>query len=160
MKRTALAFLMLPALAHADWSSPGFNAFSAEGTGIFTSQAKLAKGTRPLTLSFDNTCWQPTDAIKLNEMLSLKKCDGTPPQWRLFRDGEYQMRVDTRSGTPTLMLTIQSTAEPSVANVTRQCPKWDGKPLTLEVGNDFPEGSVVRDFYSKQTATVQNGKIT
>lgn len=72
MKRTALAFLMLPALAHADWSSAGFNTFSAEGTGIFTSQAKLAKGTRPLTLSFDNTCWQPTDAIKLNEMLSLK----------------------------------------------------------------------------------------
>ena len=65
MKRTALAFLMLPALAHADWSSPGFSAFSAEGTGVFTSQAKLAKGTRPLTLSFDKTCWQPADAIKL-----------------------------------------------------------------------------------------------
>ena len=56
MKRTALAFLMLPALAHADWSSPGFNAFTAEGSGVFTSQAKLAKGTRPLTLSFDKTC--------------------------------------------------------------------------------------------------------
>ena len=38
MKRTAVAFLMLPALAHADWSSPGFNAFSAEGTGMFTSR--------------------------------------------------------------------------------------------------------------------------
>ncbi|MBF4113047.1 alpha-amylase [Enterobacter cloacae subsp. cloacae] len=160
MKRTALAFLMLPALAHADWSSPGFSAFSAEGTGVFTSQAKLAKGTRPLTVSFDNTCWQPTEAIKLNEMLSLKPCDGTPPQWRLFRDGEYQMRVDTRSGTPTLMLTIKSTAEQPVADVIRQCRKWDGKPLTLEVGNTFPEGSVVRDFYSKQTATVQQGKIT
>ena len=56
-------------------------------------------------------------------MLSLKPCDGTPPQWRLFRDGEYQMRVDTRSGTPTLMLTIKSTAEQPVADVIRQCPK-------------------------------------
>ena len=92
-------------------------------------------------------------------MLSLKPCDGTPPQWRLFRDGEYQMRVDTRSGTPTLMLTIKSAAEQPVADVIRQCPKWDGKPLTLEVGNTFPEGSVVRDFYSKQTATVQQGKL-
>ncbi|MXH64207.1 alpha-amylase, partial [Escherichia coli] len=133
-------------------SSPGFSAFRAEGTGVFTSQAKLAKGTRPLTVSFDNTCWQPTGSIKLNEMLSLKHCEGTPPQWRLFRDGDYQMRVDTRSGTPTLMLTIQSTAEQPVANVARQCPTWDGKPLTLEVSSTFPEGTVVRDYYSKQTA--------
>ncbi|MCD9160419.1 alpha-amylase, partial [Escherichia coli] len=96
MKRTALAVLMLPAFAHADWSSPGFDAFNAEGTGVFTSQATLAKGTRPLTLSLDNACWQPTKAIKLNEMLSLKPCEGTPPQWRLFRDGVYQMRIDTR----------------------------------------------------------------
>ena len=51
MKRTRIAALMLPAFAHADWSSPGFNAFSrTEGTGVFTSQATLAKGTRPLTL--------------------------------------------------------------------------------------------------------------
>ncbi|MRE66067.1 alpha-amylase, partial [Klebsiella quasipneumoniae] len=49
-------------------------------------QAKLTKGTRPLTLGFDKTCWQPSEAIKLNEMLSLKPCDGSPPQWRLFRD--------------------------------------------------------------------------
>ncbi|HBL9020463.1 TPA: alpha-amylase, partial [Enterobacter hormaechei] len=159
MKRTALAVLMLPAFAHADWSSPEFNAFSAEGTGVFTSQATLAKGTRPLTLSLDNACWQPTGAIKLNEMLSLKPCEGTPPQWRLFRDGVYQMRIDTRSGTPTLMLTVQSAAPQPVANVTRQCPKWDGKPLTIDVVNTFPEGTVVRDFYSKQTATVQNGKV-
>ncbi|MPV46438.1 alpha-amylase, partial [Enterobacter hormaechei] len=110
MKRTALAVLMLPAFAHADWSSPGFDAFNAEGTGVFTSQATLAKGIRPLTLSLDNACWQPTKAIKLNEMLSLKPCEGTPPQWRLFRDGVYQMRIDTRSGTPTLMLTVQSAA--------------------------------------------------
>ena len=93
-------------------------------------------------------------------MLSLKPCDGSPPQWRLFRDGEYQMRIDTRSGTPTLLLTIQSTAEQPVASVIRQCPKWDGKPLTLDVSHTFPEGTVVRDFYSKQTATVQNGNIT
>lgn len=92
-------------------------------------------------------------------MLSLKPCEGTPPQWRLFRDGVYQMRIDTRSGTPTLMLTVQSAAPQPVANVTRQCPKWDGKPLTIDVVNTFPEGTVVRDFYSKQTATVQNGKV-
>lgn len=90
MKRTALAVLMLPAFAHADWSSPGFNAFSAEGTGVFTSQATLAKGTRPLTLSLDNACWQPTGAIKLNEMLSLKPCEGT------HRSGGYSVTAFIR----------------------------------------------------------------
>lgn len=48
----------------------------------------------------------------------------------------------------------------TVASVIRQCPEWDGKPLTIEVKDTFPEGSVVRDFYSQQTATVQHGKIT
>lgn len=160
MKRSALALLLLPAMANAGWSSPDFSTFKAEGTGLFTGHATLAKGTRPLTLSFDNACWQPTEAVKLNEMLSLKPCEGTPPQWRLFREGDYQMRIDTRSGTPTLMLTVQSVTDKPVTDVTRQCPKWDGKPLTLDVTNTFPEGSVVRDFYSKQTAMVQQGKIT
>ena len=69
MKRSALALLLLPAMASADWSAPGFPAFTAEGSGVFTAQAKLTKGTRPLTLSFDKACWQPTKAIKLNEMM-------------------------------------------------------------------------------------------
>ncbi len=42
----------------------------------------------------------------------------------------------------------------------RQCPKWDGKPLTLDVSKTFPEGSKVRDFYSGNVATVSGGKIT
>ena len=141
MKRTALAFLMLPAMAHADWSSPGFNAFTAEGTGVFTSQAKLAKGTRPLTLSFDKTCWQPADAIKLNQMLSLQPCSNTPPQWRLFRDGKYTLQIDTRSGTPTLMISLQNTVEP-VASLVRECPKWDGLPLTPLSRKEPPYGII------------------
>jgi hypothetical protein len=40
---------------------------------------------------------------------------GTPPQWRLFRDGDSD-GVDTRSGTPTLMLSIQSETEQPAAN--------------------------------------------
>ena len=160
MKRSALVLLLVPAMANADWSAPGFPAFQAEGTGLFTAEAKLTKGTRPVRLSFDQTCWQPTGPVKLNEMMSLKPCEGDEPQWRLFRDGEYQMQIDTRSGTPTLMLTVKTASAQAVTSVTRQCPKWDGKAIAIDVGNTFPEGSVVRDFYSKQTATVQQGKIT
>ena len=160
MKFAALLPLLLPGMAIAAWNAPGFPAFTPEGTGKFISQAALTKGTRPLTLNFDQQCWQPADAIKLNQMLSLKPCSGDAPQWRLFRDGDYQLEVDTRSGTPTLAIRVQSPAQETRAAVIRQCPRWDGKPLTLDVSQTFPEGSVVRDFYSQQTATVQQGKIT
>ncbi|MBN6045592.1 alpha-amylase [Citrobacter sp. ku-bf4] len=160
MKLAAIALALLPGIASAaTWTSQGFPAFTAEGTGKFASHAELTKGTRSLTLNFDQQCWQPANTIKLNQMLSLITCEGTPPQWRLFKDGRYTLEIDTRSGTPTLMITVPRETEPT-ANVARQCPKWDGSPLTLAVAPTFPEGSVVRDFYSGKTATVKNGQIT
>lgn len=160
MKLAAIALALLPGIAAASsWMSEGFPPFTAGGTGKFTSQATLTKGTRPLVLNFDQQCWQPADAIKLNQMLSLKPCEGTPPQWRLFRDGHYTLEIDTRSGTPTLTITLQRDAE-AVAKAIRQCPTWNGGPLTVEVAPTFPEGAVVRDFYSQQTATVKDGSVT
>lgn len=160
MKLAAVALALMPGIAIASsWTSQGLPTFEAEGTGKFVSHAALTKGTRPLTLNFDQQCWQPADAIKLNQMLSLKPCEGTPPQWRLFKDGDYTLEIDTRSGTPTLMLLVKS-AKDTVTTQIRQCPKWDGSPLTLDVSQTFPEGAVVRDFYSQQTATVKNGSIT
>lgn len=93
MKLAACFLTLLPGFAvAASWTSPGFPAFSEQGTGTFVSHAQLPKGTRPLTLNFDQQCWQPADAIKLNQMLSLQPCSNTPPQWRLFRDGEYTLQ--------------------------------------------------------------------
>lgn len=109
MKLAACFLTLLHGFAvAASWTSPGFPAFSEQGTGTFVSHAQLPKGTRPLTLNFDQQCWQPADAIKLNQMLSLQPCSNTPPQWRLFRDGEYTLQLDTRSGTPTLMISIRT----------------------------------------------------
>ncbi|HFU8788731.1 TPA: alpha-amylase [Escherichia coli] len=160
MKLAACFLTLLPGFAvAASWTSPGFPPFSEQGTGTFVSHAQLPKGTRPLTLNFDQQCWQPADAIKLNQMLSLQPCSNTPPQWRLFRDGEYTLQLDTRSGTPTLMISIQNAVEP-VASLVRECPKWDGLPLTLDVSATFPEGAAVRDYYSQQIAIVKNGQIT
>ncbi|EPH2645005.1 alpha-amylase [Escherichia coli] len=160
MKLAACFLTLLPGFAvAASWTSPGFPAFSEQGTGTFVSHAQLPKGTRPLTINFDQQCWQPADAIKLNQMLSLQPCSNTPPQWRLFRDGEYTLQLDTRSGTPTLMISIQNAVEP-VASLVRECPKWDGLPLTLDVSATFPEGAAVRDYYSQQIAIVKNGQIT
>ncbi|AUT29947.1 alpha-amylase [Escherichia marmotae] len=159
--KLAVCFLtLIPGFAvAAGWTSQGFPTFTEESTGTFVSHAPLTKGTRSLTLNFNQQCWQPANAIKLNQMLSLQPCNNTPPQWRLFRDGEYKLQIDTRSGTPTLMISIQNTAEP-IANQIHECPKWDGQPLTLNVSATFPEGTVIRDYYSQQIATVKNGQIT
>ena len=161
MKLAALVPLLLPTYAFAAWTANDFPAFTAEGTGKFVSQKTLEKGTRPLTLNFDQQCWQPADGIKLNQMLSLEPCKGDAPQWRIFRDGNYQLEIDTRSGTPTLAISVQNTAQADDAQtVIRQCPRWDGKPLTIDVSQTFAESSSVRDFYSGQVTQVKQGKIT
>lgn len=108
MKLLPLPLLMLLSpSALASWTLPGFPAFDETAAGLFTSQATLPKGQLPLRLYQDNHCWQPAEAIKLNQTLSLHPCGANPPvSWRQFRAGDYQVRVDTRSGTPTLQLSL------------------------------------------------------
>lgn len=157
MKLAALATLFVPGMAFAAWTTTDFPAFTEEGTGRFISQKVVEKGTRPLQLNFDQQCWQPSGGIKLNQMLSMEPCRGTPPQWRIFRQGLYTLEVDTRSGTPTMMISLEEKETSAAAPQIRQCPKWDGKPLTIDVSKTFAEGSKVRDFYSGNVATVSGG---
>ncbi|EOC1324141.1 alpha-amylase [Cronobacter dublinensis] len=160
MNLSPLALFLLPGLALAQWSAPGLPTFQEQTPGVFVSKGALKKGADPLRLTLDNTCWQPAGPVRLNQMLSLKPCAEPTPEWRRFRDGNYQVQIDTRSGTPTLMLSVEQEGEKAAAEVVRQCPKWDGKPLTVAVKETFPEGSQVRDFYSGNIATVTQGKIT
>lgn len=160
MKKSILALLLLPGAAFAQWSLPDLPAFVEQSPGVFIAQGALEKGERPLRLTQGEQCWQPSGAIKLNQMLSLTPCAGDAPEWRLFRSGNYQVQIDTRSGTPTLMLSVKQDEPQTVAAAVRQCPKWDGGPVTVSVNDRFEEGSQVRDFYSGNSATVTDGKIT
>ncbi|ROR13327.1 alpha-amylase [Erwinia sp. JUb26] len=159
MKHSALLLLLLPGMASADWNASGFPPLTDDGTGVWRSHATLKKGAQPITLQQGEQCWQPASGIRLNQMLSLKPCSDSAPQWRIFRDGDYQVQLDTRSGTPTLLLSVKGASDAPAA-VARQCPVSSGKPMTIPVGKTFAEGSVVREFYSQQTATVREGKIT
>ncbi|KOC89171.1 alpha-amylase [Winslowiella iniecta] len=162
MKTLLLSLLMLLSpLAAASWTLESFPAFTAAGDGLFTSSARLPKGQLPLRLYQDNQCWQPAGQIRLNQTLSLQPCGDTPAvSWRQFRAGEYQLRIDTRSGTPTLQLSLKNNDQLTRAVVSQICPRWDGKPVTIDVSSSFAEGETVRDFYAGQTATVTQGKIT
>ncbi|NRF77233.1 alpha-amylase, partial [Citrobacter braakii] len=120
MKLAALASLLLPGMAFAAWTPADFPAFTEEGTGRFISQNEVAKGTRPLRITFDQQCWQPAGAIKLNQMLSMEPCRDPAPQWRVFRDGRYTLEVDTRSGTPTLMVSLEEKRTAAAAPQMKQ----------------------------------------
>lgn len=160
MKRLTLSLLLAPCLAHAGWSASDLPPFQETSPGLFISNAQLDKGARPLSLMLDSRCWQPAEAIRLNQVLSLKPCEGDAPQWRLFRSGQYQIQVDTRSGTPTLLLNVKQETSSEPEQIVKQCPRWDGQPLTVDVSSTFAEGSTVRDFYSGATAKVEQGHIT
>ena len=142
MKLAALATLFVPGMAFAAWTTTDFPAFTEEGTGRFISQKVVEKGARPLQLNFDQQCWQPSGGIKLNQMLSMEPCRGTPPQWRIFRQGLYTLEVDTRSGTPTMMISLEEKETSAAAPQIRQCPKWDGKPLTIDTRSMIPPGTL------------------
>lgn len=160
MKPAALTLLLFPIMSWASWSLPGLPEFTDQGSGLFVSKGELPKGALPLRFDNDGTCWQPAGAVKLNQMLSLTPCQGNAPTWRLFRTGQYNVQIDTRSGTPTLMLSVAQDAERTPVDVVRQCPRWDGTPVTVEINDTFPEGSEVRDFYSGATTVVRDGKVT
>ncbi|MCD1125727.1 alpha-amylase [Jinshanibacter sp. LJY008] len=160
MKKLPLLFLLFPGLVQAAWTASGIPGFKEQSPGLFVSETRLAKGTLPLNLKLEQACWQPAESIKLNQALSLKPCEGEAPAWRIFREGEYHVQIDTRSGTPTLTLSVNNEEQTAPTDITRQCPKWDGKPLTIDVSKTFAEGSEVRDFYSGSTATVKQGQIT
>ena len=122
MKLLPLPLLMLLSpSALAGWTLPGFPAFDETAAGLFASQAALPKGQLPLRLYQDNHCWQPAEAVKLNQTLSLQPCGTHPPvSWRQFRAGDYQVRIDTRSGTPTLQLSLSSAPESTAVAVRRR----------------------------------------
>lgn len=160
MKLQFLPILLLPCSALAGWTVPGLPNFQESHPGQFTLTAPLKKGDIPLQIHQGEQCWQPAEAIKLNQMLSLTPCKGDAPAWRLFRDGNYQIQIDTRSGTPTLLLSVSAAASTAPQDVARQCPRWDGKPLTVDVSSTFTDGTLIKDFYSGKTTTVTHGSVT
>jgi len=134
MKRLTLPllFLISPAV-QANWTLDGFPAFSEPAGGVLTSSATLPKGQRTLELHHNNQCWQPAGDIRLNVMISLRPCENQAPvNWRQFRAGDYQVRIDTRSGTPTLQLSLKP-REKAAAVASQTCPCWDGTALSVEV---------------------------
>ncbi|HDV7283380.1 TPA: alpha-amylase [Mannheimia haemolytica] len=126
---------------------------------LFQSQAQLEKGSYPLKFEFGGHCYQPQQAIKLNQSVTLVPCVNEAPQLRLFRQGNYLAQIDMRSGTPMLTISVEQQPQHNEA-IPQSCPNWNKKPIEIDVSSTFAEGELVKDFYSGNTAIVRNGKVT
>ena len=145
--------------AIAAWQHPQFTELNdSVEKQLFQGQVKLDKGSYPLQFQNDGKCFQPQTAVKLNQTASLEPCHGQVPQLRIFRSGNYLAQIDTRSGTPTLRISLEQQPEPEV--VAKICPKWDKQPLEIDVSGTFADGDTLRDAYSGNRAEVKNGKVT
>ena len=160
MQKSILYFsLFCAGNAFAAWQHPQFNELNENAEKqLFQGQATLDKGNYSLQFQNDGKCFQPQTAVKLNQTASLEPCHGDAPQLRIFRHGNYLAQIDTRSGTPTLRISIERQPEPEA--VAKTCPKWDQKPLEIDVSQTFADGDTVRDAYSGKSAVVKNGKVT
>ncbi|PJG83282.1 alpha-amylase [Caviibacterium pharyngocola] len=152
-------FCSITACATTGWQSGHFRDLTESEKQLFQSKTALKKGTYPLQFTFNNQCYQPQSAVKLNQTISLIPCAGDVPQLRLFKDADYLAQIDMRSGTPTLRVSIEKAPEPQIA-AAKTCQVWDRKPVEIDVAESFAEGETLRDFYSGETAKVQNGKVT
>lgn len=145
--------------AIAAWQHPQFTELNdSVEKQLFQGQVKLDKGSYPLQFQNDGKCFQPQTAVKLNQTASLEPCHGQVPQLRIFRSGNYLAQIDTRSGTPTLRISLEQQPEPEA--VAKICPKWNKQPLEIDVSGTFADGDTLRDAYSGNSAEVKNGKVT
>ncbi|TCP93367.1 alpha-amylase [Cricetibacter osteomyelitidis] len=156
MKKTVLFLSLFSVSACA---SAEFQKFDEIEPHLYQSKAILQKGNIPLQFQLNNQCLQPQSAVKLNQEISLTACNNEIPQLRIFRSGNYTAQIDLRSGTPTLRIVVEKEAEKQT-QYSQTCPKWNGKAVEINVSNVFAEGESVQDFYSGQTDTVKNGKVT
>lgn len=157
MKKSLLFTLLFSGSALA-WQTPLFPKFIEIEPHLFQAKAELNKGTQPLQFEDQNQCFQPESAVKLNQTISLVPCTETTSQLRLFRQGNYIAEIDQRNGKPTLRLSIEQLPTNDNAQA-KTCQIWNGEPLDIDVSTVFKEGDLIRDFYSGQTQTVQQGKV-
>lgn len=75
---------------------------------------------------------------------------------QLDKPGRYRLLVQDGDEAHLRLLPIKATA---TGPQTQACRPWQGEALSVEVSQVFAEGQRLRDAYSGQTATVENGRV-
>ena len=140
------------------------------GGGKYQTDVELKKGNWSFNITDKNTtCGTSFSSdnktrLSFSEELPVSSCISDKNiQLKIIFPGNYQITLNNKDNSNP-KVSIQRKKEKAKA-VKRtpppvECIEWDGQPVTVEVTDVFENGEVVRDFYSGQTAVVQNGVIT
>lgn len=140
-----------------------------KGKGNYAVTVNLPKGSYPIQIAdAERSCGktfgpEQTARLKFNQNAPLSNCaKQTHYNVKILFAGDYLFTLNhSDANNPTLKVI----RKPKAATTKRQPPKvdcidWDGQPVTTTVAGVFQNGEQVRDYYSGQTATVNNGKVT
>ncbi|WP_224746028.1 alpha-amylase [Neiella litorisoli] len=136
--------------------------------GVYQVDVVLPKGEHQFQIADSaNTCGLrfgavSQDRVKLNRDYAANECaEDAAFDLKVFRQTSYRISLDTNQQPAQLRIGLtpkkKAVPKPGVAKV---CPSWDGGEVTVNVASAFADGTKVRDFYSDQTTTVSNGKVT
>ncbi|MEZ8098848.1 alpha-amylase [Vibrio bivalvicida] len=133
---------------------------------LSTSEAtvmSLSKETYQLTVSgIDGTCPNVEDQkVKFRRPLALNCGADTVLPLKIRFGGDYSFAYDKENNT----LTIAREAKKSKQAFSRaipdvKCETYSGHAVTINLGNTFANGTVLKDALSDQTVSVENNSVT
>ncbi len=126
----------------------------------------LAKGSHQIRISdADNSCgtsFGPSESkpLPFGTAQPMDKCSKEQSfTLRVMLAGEYQFTFNP--DTPSLkVLRATKKSEFKRQPPEEPCIGWDGGPVTVSLKGAWPDGTRLRDAYSKQEAVVKQGKLT
>ncbi|MGL5287974.1 MAG: alpha-amylase, partial [Aeromonas sp.] len=126
----------------------------------------LTKGTHQIYISdASNSCgtrFGPSESkpLPFGSAQAMDKCSkGQSFNLRVILAGEYQFTFNP--DTPSLkVLRATKKSEFKRQPPEEPCINWDGGPVTVSLKGVWPDGTRLRDAYSKQEAVVKQGKLT
>ncbi|MCD8547498.1 MAG: alpha-amylase [Aeromonadaceae bacterium] len=139
------------------------------GSAQFKVTTRLEKGTYQIQIADKAQACGTTFGPEANKPLPF----GTPNvmsacakdghfQLRVLLAGDYDFTLDNGNPNAPTLKVLRATKKGAFKRQPPavDCASWDGKPVTVNVAKTWPNGTLLRDAYSGQTAKVTGGKIT
>lgn len=134
---------------------------------IYTTSIELDKGVHEFQISNKEgdcgTLFGPNSdvTIPFGTPTEMSTCSKGYFKLNVVLPGVYNFTLDYTKDAPTVKI-LRGTKKVEVKRQPPQlpCDKWDGGAVTVNVSKAWKNGTLVRDSYSGQTATVKSGKVT
>ncbi|MGL4829432.1 MAG: alpha-amylase, partial [Vibrio sp.] len=169
MKLNPLTLSLLSALSLPTSASPNLTVATTTNSRDFPLQADaplvipLTKGDYTLTISgIEGDCpAAPTQVVKFNTPLALSCTGKTELPLTIRFSGDYAFQWQAQNNTLTL---IRQTTKATKTEFRRpipnvSCEVYQGGDVTLDLADSFADGTALKEAFTGQIATVQQGKV-